>query len=480
MPATGGLLMARRWGAPGRATRIRSSLQLACTTLSLGRAALAAPESSPPADAQPAETPTPAAATPAGSTSGAPALPLDSASSDMLLAELSSPSPLTTDYAQPAVDGPSLNLYGFLDFTYAQQLGSESAIVTWFPSFAIGNFNLYLSSELGSNWRSLAEVRFMYLPHGQVAGGGLFDPDATRNDTSVTDYADVGRTLRWGGVEIERAWIEYTVNSFLTVRAGQWLTPYGIWNVDHGSPTVIGVYRPYIVGEGLFPERQTGIELHGQFYAGDMPIGYHLTLSNGRGPTDAYLDLDNNKGVGARLFAETDALPGVLTLGVSGYRGNYTDRPDNPVVFDLAEGPVVGDLVTLKYRELAFAADLKWQWEDLLLQSEWILADAAYRDEVRPPAVEIPGIPPAFTPDVRRVGYYVLAGYRTPWWNLMPFVIWQSYDNPLQVDVKEVQLGVNLRPVPQVVLKAEYIFVTFTSVDARDIHYLTTQVAWAF
>jgi hypothetical protein len=46
--------------------------------------------------------------------------------------------------------------------------------------------------------------------------------------------------------------------------------------------------------------------------------------------------------------------------------------------------------------------------------------------------------------------------------------------------VREVQLGVNLRPVPQVVLKAEYIFVTFPSVAGADIHYLTTQVAWAF
>jgi hypothetical protein len=446
----------------------------------VGRAALAAaPEGPPPAEAAPAPT-TSADAAPAGSTNGALVRALDGASGDVLLPQLATASPLMTDYAQPGAEGPSLNLYGFLDFTYSQQLGTESAIVTWFPSFAVGNFNLYLSSEFGSNWRSLAEVRFLYVPHGQLTGGDAFDADASRIDTSVGDYADVGRTLRWGGIEIERAWIEYTVNSFLTVRAGQWLTPYGIWNVDHGSPTVIGVYRPYIVGEGLFPERQTGIELYGALYAGNTPIGYHLTLSNGRGPTDAYLDLDRNKAVGARLFVETDELLGVLTFGVSGYRGTYTDRPDNPVVLDLVDGPVVSDAVTLKYRELAFAADLKWEWENLLLQSEWILADTAYRDDVRPPALEIPGIPPAFLPDARRVGYYVLAGYRTPWWNLMPFVIWQLYDNPLQVDVREVQLGVNLRPVPQVVLKAEYIFVTFPSVAGADIHYLTTQVAWAF
>jgi hypothetical protein len=475
--------MARRPWKSGEAARLRRPLQLACTTLFIGHAALAAPpESVSPAESASTETApaTAAPAAPPGSTDAAADWALDDASGDALLTELASVSQLTTDYTQPGADGSTLNLYGFLDFTYSQQIGTKSAIVTWFPSFAVGNFNLYLASQFGPNWRSLAEVRFMYLPHGQLAGGGIFDPDSSRVDTTVTDYADVGRPLRWGGLEIERAWLEYTLDGYLTVRAGQWLTPYGIWNVDHGSPTVIGVYRPYIVGEGLFPEHQTGIELHGEFYAGNTQIGYHLTLSNGRGPTDAYLDLDHNKAVGARLFVETDELPGSLTLGVSGYRGNYTDRPDNPVVFDLVDGPVVGDAVTLRYRELAFAADLKWQWGDFLLQSEWILADTAYQDEVRPTTTPIPGIPPAFAPDARRVGYYVLAGYRTPWWNLMPFVIWQSYDNPLQVDVNEVQLGVNLRPVPQVVLKAEYIFVTFTSVDGADIHYLTTQLAWAF
>jgi hypothetical protein len=67
--------------------------------------------------------------------------------------------------------------------------------------------------------------------------------------------------LQWGGVEIERAWLEYSAHPLFTIRGGQWLTPYGIWIVDHGSPVIIGVRRPFVVGEALIPERQTGVQI---------------------------------------------------------------------------------------------------------------------------------------------------------------------------------------------------------------------------
>src|SRR4029079_2880246 len=219
-----------------------------------------------------------------------------------------------------------LNLYGFSDLTYTKTVSAGSF---GYPvsSFYIGNLNLYASGELGDSWRTLMEVRFTYLPNGSIPTAQAFSPmPPPPTDTAVPDYADLNRPLRWGGVVIERAYVERTFLSWLTVRAGQFLTPYGIWNVDHGSPVIIGVYRPFIVGEALFPTSQTGLEALGAGRVGPVEIGYHLTLSNGRGPTDTYRDMDGNKAVGWRLWARRrDADLGTLSLGFSGYRGKYTN-----------------------------------------------------------------------------------------------------------------------------------------------------------
>jgi hypothetical protein len=387
-----------------------------------------------------------------------------------------------TDLSAANSGGPELRLYGFTDFTYTAQVGTPSPLMSQtYPTFAIGNFNLYLATEFTPTWRSLAEVRFLYLPHGQLPTDQVFNPEALRSDTSTPDYVDINRPLRWGGIEIERIWLEHAFSNLLTVRAGQWLTPYGIWNVDHGSPAIIGVFKPYIVGDGLFPERQSGIEAYGSFYVDATQVGYHLTLSNGRGPIDAYRDLDHNKAIGARVFVHNDSLLGTFTLGVSGYRGRYSDRPSNQLVFDPVNGLTVSKVLTMRYEELALAADLKWEWQELLIQSEVIASDRAYVDEVRPLSPPIVGLPPSAVPDVRNRGFYVLAAYRTPWWDIMPFVCWQMYDNPLVVDVNAVELGLNMRVLPEVVLKGQYNHAWFPgTVPTATIDFVTVQAAWSF
>ena len=104
----------------------------------------------------------------------------------------------------------------------------------------------------------------------------------------------------WGGVEIERAWMEYHLFNFLSVRAGLFFTPYGIWNRDHGTPSVISVHRPFTISLGFFPEKQAGMEAYGKLPIGPVTVGYHLTLSNGRGPFDTFRDLDDGRVQGPR------------------------------------------------------------------------------------------------------------------------------------------------------------------------------------
>ncbi len=361
--------------------------------------------------------------------------------------------------ASSASTYPKLELSGFTDFSFIANVSNrhdpEATLAYQYPSFSIGNLNLYLNAALADSWHLLAEVRFLYLPQGatnfpQAAGNSVAPFDA-----GALDYADDNRVLNWGGIQIQRVQIDFTPHPLLNFRFGQWLTPVGIWNVDHGSPTVIGVFRPYIIGEGLFPERQTGIQISGEWAGETNQIGYFATLSNGRGPSDAYADLDNNKGIGGRAYW-TNTAYGSLTLGASAYKGTYSSRNrEYGVSTPSGQAPsLVGvNPLTEQYREQSLAADLRWNYKNLLLQAEVMQHEVDYTDGYRP---VLNGNVRA---DYRERGWYALAGYRLPWFGVMPFATFEGYNfasQPLVPPATAESVGLNIRPEPTVVLKVQY------------------------
>jgi hypothetical protein len=354
---------------------------------------------------------------------------------------------------------PKLELSGFTDFAFIANVSSrhnpEATAAYVYPSFSIGNLNLYLNAALADSWHLLAEVRFLYLPQGNTNFPQNAGEEVVPFDTGVLDYADDNRVLSWGGIQIQRVQIDFTPHPLLSFRFGQWLTPVGIWNVDHGSPTVIGVFRPYIIGQGLFPERQTGIQVSGEWTGETNQLGYFATISNGRGPSDAYADLDNNKGVGGRLYWNNTAY-GSLTVGASAYKGTYSsrDRQYN-VVVPMGQAPelVGNDPLTLQYREQSLAADARWEYKGLLVQAEAMQHEVVYTNGFRP---EQNGL---IFADYRERGYYGLAGYRLPWFGIMPFATFEGYNfasQPFVPPANAESVGLNVRPEPTVVLKLQY------------------------
>jgi hypothetical protein len=242
------------------------------------------------------------------------------------------------------------------------------------------------------------------------------------------------------------------------------------------------VRRPYVVGEAIFPERQTGLQVYGTWGFGPSQVGYYLTLSNGRGPIDTYQDLDHNKAFGARLFWKQETDFGAVTVGTSGYRGKYTDSV-NSFGIDAAGSIALTEVVTTRYDELSLALDAKWEWGGLLVQAEGILGDIAYADPYRVSDPGFTGGPPGFAPDHRRLGLYGLAGYRSSFFGLMPFGGGEYYDPGQGFAPPSVGLwgGLNWRQTPRVVVKAQYTHVafpgstTFASADSLDL-----QIAWSF
>ncbi len=388
--------------------------------------------------------------------------------------------------AADADQGSRTNFYGFADFMFAAPLNKAAQLTLPYSTFAVGHLNMYMSTELGGGWRSLAEVRFMYTPHGtdatqsRLIGGA--PTNSSINTTSRVDNTTIDPTqpgiqapIRWGAIDIQRAWLEYTLSEYLTVRAGQFLTPYGIWNVDHGSPTIIGVHMPLAVAAALFPDRQTGLEGYGSFYIKDSQIGYHLTLSNGRGPIDTYRDLDNNKAIGGRLFVKNDALLGHMAFGLSTYSGKYTDTT---LGFGTS-GPT--QMVTLQYKEFALGTDLKWEWQNLLIQGEALMDEVHYLAG-RPKNVwSMGGFGTSYQPDIRNWGAYGLIGYRTPLAGLMPYFAVDRYSGT-PFGYTAYWGGLNWRPIARVVLKAQYTYFHLleTRPDTASYSLFETQAAWSF
>jgi len=377
-----------------------------------------------------------------------------------------------------------LHIYGFADFTFTAFLMDESSrwydtYFSAYPTFAVGNLNLYLEKRIAPRWSSLIEFRLLYLPNGaeEVSDSGV----VTQIDTSVLDYEDQTEYLRWGGISIERAWVEYRIHPLATLRAGQWLTPYGIWNADHGSPVLIPIRRPFVIGQSLFPRSQTGLLLHGSRAFGDQTLSYRLTLSNGRGPADTYLDLDHNKAVGGRLALDTPWLD-QFTAGVSLYTGTYSARSRS---YGLRNDEVVADDTLIEgYRELAMAADLRARSGPLLIDTEVITRQGTYADAARPPDLLVPT---EQQPDYFAYGGYVLAGVRLPWLDLMPYVMGE-YMHPMWATVPHIwegAIGINMRAAPTVTLKTQFQGARFSGIrnpvmPDEPILAWEAQVAWVF
>lgn len=383
-------------------------------------------------------------------------LPETSAADDIDLASLG------LDPNAQAFDD-KLNLYGFTSLNYLglhwskKQLGLDNT-----HNFLAGAIDLYLSKNITPKWRSLVEARLLYLPNGTN------DATQAQLSTQTPDPSDFSRPHAWGGVSIERAYVEYDVHPLLTVRAGRFLTPYGIWNIDHGDPAIIAAYRPYVIGEQFFPEHQTGIELYGTKLLGEYKLGYHATVSNGRNPAEATLDPDTEVAFGGRLTFEAP-IAGTLKVGVSGYAGSASGL-----------SPGVGAPLA-RYDERSYGADIAWDHGGLHAQAELIGNERAYGSMERAAAAG------GFAPDGRQIGGYAILGYRTSLlWNVMPYVVGEfehPIDHAASKTINDVQLGVNFRPVPSVVIKAQWSFTLLrgsTAIGDQDLQAYAGQIAWMF
>jgi hypothetical protein len=370
-----------------------------------------------------------------------------------------------------AAQGQLLKIYGYADVGWQKTMAKKTSLIyqvnpTNANTFVLGNLNLFFDAQPSESWRGLTELRFTNAPHGNdLSYASAFGTEYEREDSTVNDpTGGNGRNdvLR-GSVIIERAWIQYSHSNELNVRAGYFLAPFGIWNIDHGTPTLISLALPDFQIAQYFPLRQTGVEALGSTFAGPWELGYHATLSNGR--SVGQMDIDENKAVGARLFATHNHASTRLTLGTSAYHGAFSDYQKRLTGVDPLR---VETETTVSGKEWALGADVSLDLDGWRVRGEAAMQHISYEADKRAP---VSGPPGAVAPDQYRWDGYGLLAYRVPNSAFEPYGFVELLHRPSSLGdtVVASSVGMNIYFTPAAQLKLQYTQVRFLdTVTTRD------------
>ncbi len=379
-----------------------------------------------------------------------------------------------------------LEVYGFFDVLlskfFVDDKGLFNGIMNDHLSFLMQHLNLYFSSQMSESWSVLVELRFSFLPLGQEESFDMGITDYERTDTTVNDpYSD--ERIRLGGLAIERAHATWQAVDWFGVLAGRFLTPYGIWNIDHGATVLIPIRPPLLQIHQWVPTAQTGLQVFGRFFpARNLYLDYALTFSNGRGPTDSVFDLDHDKAIGLRARLIYDDTNLRFAVGGYGYTGEYTDVSKSAVTTPEFHVTVEE---TESYREYTGAADLLLEVSGVRLQGEFVRG-RVYYDE-RPPRSQFRG--GGYQPDYVFTDVYSLLAYTLPldeWlgtMDLTPYVMfeWSDMDDSLPKMIGHVYVGgLNFKPTPFVTIKGEYSYKYSPNLAHADFSVASMQLAVSF
>jgi hypothetical protein len=191
----------------------------------------------------------------------------------------------------------ALSIHGFAQETQIKgfndvQVGNLSSPINSSHGFAVGQFDLFITSRINDNTTFLAET--------------VFEWDSDNN---------VWR------LDVERVVARYSFTNLINVSAGKFHTPFGYWNnaYHHGALIQPTIQRPNIVRfedeGGFLPVHQVGLLLDGVFPS-KLNLSYNLMLSNGQSQGNSGGNFDHNSSMAinwAVNIEPTDGLKFVLS-----------------------------------------------------------------------------------------------------------------------------------------------------------------------
>ena len=365
---------------------------------------------------------------------------------------------------QAGIQQPKLRIYGFMDagLQYVKATNKEFGDAISKPlTFVSGNTNVYLDANPSESWRSLIETRLMLYPYGSKSGVG----STTTTDTHIVDETSAsGRnSIIWSGIVLERAWMQWTYGQHLVIQTGYLLTPFGIWNLDHGTPTLISLVLPELQLEEAIPSHQTGLQAFGSHAWQTYELVYHAYVGNGR--TAGLLDTKWQKAFGGRLILR-HAGEARAALGASGYYG----RVENREMVAATSGFGFKNEVTVAYDEYSVGADLSVDWGGLRVRTEAMVRHIGYDDGKH--ASGAMGVL-----DANRYAYFLylivaqrFARYFEPY-IFLDYVNNKPVGNSMMKTTMAYSGGLNLIFTPITMLKMQYSATALHSPGGADSYY---------
>jgi len=217
--------------------------------------------------------------------------------------------------------------------------------------FRIHHFSLFIEKELNESWQIFSEIEFEDAPFIEADSSG-----------ALTDAE--------GKILVEQVYTDYSFSHHGALRMGRYLTPAGIWLVNHYPPFVPTQLRPKHIRR-IFPQYLDGVQLFGDIALSDSLLTYALYVGNGEGNAGAG-DGNDEKAVGGRIALMPYGLADVQ-VGLS----TMTDTDNNDT------------------RKTAYGVDLKGRLGGLRVQGEYAMAT----------------FDPSGLPSHERSGYYLQAQY---------------------------------------------------------------------